>query len=314
MNTASAPAKLRFEPLAETFGEVLRGSGDLDPRDLPRDEIIAACKRAGVVYFQGFGSTMAEFEELTNSYCQDWLTYQGGAHERKVLNPDGDHSVYSVNFYLGQKEQLKFELPLHCDMSYLKVSPVALYFYCVHPAASRGETMLCDGEAVYDQLSDSARKALHAQPIKYIRKYPPGNWEIRFGTDDMDEVRAFCRENDLELSVEEGTGTLITSYTVSAVPNSLFGNRPCFRNSILPVAKLEETGRDISIVRFEDGSPLSPELIAELREVTTRLTKLVPMAQGDFMFVDNMRVLHGRKGFDDERREVAIRMAKSLAW
>jgi hypothetical protein len=32
------------------------------------------------------------------------------------------------------------------------------------------------------------------------------------------------------------------------------------------------------------------------------------------MFVDNTRCLHGRKAFDDPKREVAIRMAKNLTW
>jgi hypothetical protein len=174
--------------------------------------------------------------------------------------------------------------------------------------------MLCDGAAIYDQLSKPTRDLLHAQRIKYIRKYPPGNWEVRFGTNDMNEVRAFCRDNELELSVDEATGTLTTSYTVTAVPHGRWIDRPIFRNSILPVAKLEETGADNSIVRFEDGSALPADVLAELRAVTAKLTKLVPMATGDFMFVDNTRVLHGRKAFDDERREVAIRMVKSLDW
>lgn len=314
MNSALANGTVTAEPLTEDFGLIIRPTGDLDPRALPRDEVIEACKTAGVVYFQGFGASMELYESFTNQYCTDWLTYQGGAHERQVLNPGSDRSVYSVNFYLGQKEQLKFELPLHCDMSYLKISPVALFFYCVHPAADRGETMLCDGARVYDELSSPTRDRLSAQRIKYIRKYPEGNWQMRFGTDNMDEVRAFCRENELVLTVDASSGTLVTEYSVDALPRGRWSERRMFRNSILPVVKQEEVGSDASLVRFEDGSPLPTEMIAELREVTTRLTRLVPMSAGDFMFVDNTRVLHGRKAFDDPRREVAIRMAKNLDW
>lgn len=314
MNSAIASGSIVTEPLTDEFGLVIRSTGETDPRDLARDEIIEACKTAGVVYFQGFGASMELFEAMTNQYCTDWLPYQGGAHERQVLNPKGDKSVYSVNFYLGQKEQLKFELPLHCDMAYLKFSPIALYFYCVRPAASRGETMLCDGCEVYDQLAPATRDLLSSQPITYIRKYPEGNWQTRFGTSDMDEVRAFCRENALELTVDESTGTLFTRYTVEALPKTRWGDRRAFRNSILTVVKQEEVGSDASLVRFADGSPLPPEVISDIRAVTNRLTKLVPMAIGDFMFVDNTRILHGRKAFDDPGREVAIRMVKSLEW
>ncbi len=313
MNTASSSPSVA-QPLTDEFGLVYQAASGQNPFDISRDEIIEACKTSGAVYFQGFNFTMEQFETFTNQYCHDWQTYQGGAHERQVLNPGGDKSVYSVNFYLGQKQQLTFELPLHCDMSYIKISPPALYFYCVQPAESHGETMLCDGAAVYKQLSPAAREALQAKRIKYIRKYPHAEWQGRFGTTDLAEIRAFCAKNDLDLKHDEATNTLYTEFAVSAVPHARWLDQPVFRNSILPVVKQEETGRDASLVRFEDGSPLSPELIAEIREVTTRLTKLVPMAQGDFMFVDNTRVLHGRKQFSDPRREVAIRMARSLDW
>ena len=314
MNIATPNGAVTAEPLTDDFGLVIAASGDLDPRELPRAEIIEACKSSGAVYFRDFDFSMEQFEEFTNLYCHDWLTYQGGAHDRQVLNPGGDKSVYSVNFYLGQKEQLTFELPLHCDMSYIKSSPPALYFYCVQPAAARGETMLCDGAAVYERLSQSTRDVLHAQRIKYLRKYPPGDWQTRFGTSDLDEVREFCRKNDLEFRIEDGSGTVVTEYAVTAVPHARWLDRPVFRNSILPVVKQEETGRDASLVRLEDGSPLPAEVIADIRSVTKELTHLVPMAKGDFMFVDNTRVLHGRKQFDDPRREVAIRMVKTLDW
>ncbi len=123
MNSVIAHAAVATEPLTNEFGLVIRPSGDVDPRDLPRDEIIEACKTAGVVYFQGFGASMELFEAVTNLYCSDWLPYQGGAHERQVLNPSGDKSVYSVNFYLGQKEQLKFELPLQDEYKLMRLDP-----------------------------------------------------------------------------------------------------------------------------------------------------------------------------------------------
>lgn len=315
MNLVTARGSATTAPLTDEFGLIVRPAGELNPCDLPREEVAAACQRSGAVYFQGFGASMELFEEFTNNYCSDWLLYQGGAHERQVLNPGSDKSVYSVNFYLGKKEQLKFELPLHCDMAYIKNSPAALYFYCVHPAAERGETMLCDGAAVYEQLADATRDLLRSQRINYVRKYPQDVWESRFGTADLAGIEAHCEENGLTMRIEDGTGTLVTEYKVSALPTSRWGNLPVFRNSILPVAKLEEsTGSDLSIVRLEDGSPLPAEVLADIREVTARLTKLAPMAAGDFMFVDNTRVLHGRKGFADERREVAIRMAKTLDW
>ncbi len=306
--------QLKSQPLTPDFGVKFTSTGDASVFDLPRNAIVDACKTSGVAYFEGFNLSLSDFEKFSDTLCNDWLPYQGGAHERVILNPESDGTIYSVAFYLGQKEQLKFELPLHCDMSYIKHSPVALFFYSVHPAADRGETTLCDGAAVYDQLQQSTRDALHKQRIQYIRFYPEGNWQGRFGTSDLNEVRDFCDLNELELTIDESTGTLRTVYTVSAVPESRWGDRPVFRNSILPVVWQEEIGKTNSLVRFEDGSHLPPEVIQDIKAVTSRLTYLAGMNTGDFMFVDNTRILHGRKQFDDPKREVAIRMVRDLEW
>src|SRR4051812_9512884 len=110
-------AQLITEPLTPDFGVKIVSTGDSSVFDLPRDTIITACKTSGAVYFEGFNLSLPDFEQFTNTLCNDWLPYQGGAHERVILNPDSDGTIYSVAFYLGQKEQLKFELPLHCDMS-----------------------------------------------------------------------------------------------------------------------------------------------------------------------------------------------------
>jgi len=300
-------------PIAGDFGVSIDRSHNPDLLGLDMEEVFDLCRTRGVVLFSGYDLDIEAFQEFTNRFSLDWMSYEGGAHERKILNPQGDGTIYSVNFYLGQKKQLTFELPLHADMSYLKHSPVILFFYSVMPARTGGQTMLCDGLQIYRELSEPTRRLFRSKRIKYIRKYPPGNWQGRFGTEDLEEVKAFCQKNELKLSID-GTGTLTTEYLVSAVPQSRWGGHTVFRNSILPVVRQEEVGKDDSLVRFEDGSPLPREVIEELREVTRRLTVLLPLKLHEFLFVDNSRVLHGRKAFDDPEREVAIRMCGSVTW
>jgi alpha-ketoglutarate-dependent taurine dioxygenase len=303
------------EPINGRFGAVIRGGDGATLFDLDEQRLIALFKEKGALLFAGFGAELAGFERFSGLFSSDWMLYEGGAHERRVLNPDGDGTIYSVNFYFGKAQQVMFELPVHADMSYLKHAPLCLFFYCVQPAKSGGETAVVDGEAVYAGLSETTRRLFAARRITYIRKYYEGGWQLRFATSDLDEVRRFCDFNEMTLEiVPEGSGhTLTTRYTVTATPETRWGGR-AFRNSILPVVWQEENGKDNSLVRFEDGSPLPPDVIAELKAVTKANRNLVPLHKSEILWVDNSRVLHGRMTFDDPARDVAIRMAASVPW
>ncbi|HEV8198840.1 MAG TPA: TauD/TfdA family dioxygenase [Candidatus Polarisedimenticolia bacterium] len=305
--------EMEIQPIAGRFGAVLRGGGTLS--DLDDKRLIALFKEKGALLFAGFESDLAGFERFSNRFSSDWMLYEGGAHERRVLNPDGDGTIYSVNFYFGKQQQVMFELPVHADMSYIKHSPLCLFFYCVQPARMGGETAVVDGEAVYAGLGDATRRLFAERRIKYIRKYYEGGWQLRFGTSDLDEVRRFCDHNEMTLAIEktaEGL-TLTTEYAVTATPETRWGGR-AFRNSILPVVWQEEQGKDNSLVRFEDGAPLPPDVIAEVKAVTKANRNLIPLHKTEILWVDNSRVLHGRMTFDDPARDVAIRMAASLSW
>jgi alpha-ketoglutarate-dependent taurine dioxygenase len=301
-------------PITERFGAVIRCDG-ATLSDLDEKRLIALFKEKGALLFAGFESDLAGFERFSDRFTRDWMSYEGGAHERRVLNPDGDGTIYSVNFYFGKAQQVMFELPVHADMSYIKHSPVCLFFYCVQPAKTGGETAVVDGEAVYAGLGDATRRLFETKRIRYIRKYYEGGWQLRFGTSDLDEVRRFCAHNDMTLAIEESPQglTLTTEYTVTAVPQTRWGGR-AFRNSILPVVWQEENGKDNSLVRFEDGSPLPPDVVAEVKAVTKANRNLIPLHRTEILWVDNSRVLHGRMTFDDPARDVAIRMAGSVPW
>lgn len=306
---------MEVEPITERFGAIVRKSDGQGLADLDDRQLMALFKEKGAILFAGFGADIAGFERFSSRFSSDWMLYEGGAHERRVLNPDGDGTIYSVNFYFGKTQQVMFELPVHSDMSYLKHSPLCLFFYCVQPARTGGETAVVDGEAVYRDLSDATRRLFAGRRITYIRKYYEGGWQLRFATSDLAEVQRFCDYNEMALRIEavDGGHTLTTEYTVSATPETRWGGR-AFRNSILPVVWQEENGKDNSLVRFEDGSPLPPDVIAELKAVTKKNRNLLPLHKTEILWVDNSRVLHGRMTFDDPARDVAIRMAASVPW
>jgi len=305
---------IAIEPIQEDFGATVRSQNGTSLFDLNVEEMIGLFKEKGVLLFTGFGPDLRAFEKFSDRFSTDWMHYDGGAHERRVLNPDSDRTIYSVNFYFGRKEQVMFELPVHADMSYLKHHPKILFFYSIQPARTGGETAIVDGLRVYREMSEPTKRLFATKKIKYIRKYFQGGWQLRFGTDDLEKVMAFCRENEMALSIDEKTMTLTTEYATTATPRCRWGGQTVFCNSIAPVIWQEECGKDNSLVRLEDGSKIPPDVIEEMKSVLARNRVLVPLKKSEILLVDNTRVLHGRMTFDDPARDVAIRMGGNVAW
>jgi hypothetical protein len=106
-----------------------------------------------------------------------------------------------------------------------------------------------------------------------------------------------------------------TEYVTSAVMRTRWSGREAFVNSILIVEWQEDDlKRGMSVVRFEDGSRIPREVIAELKEVTGRLTRGIPWKPGQVAMLSNIRHMHGRNAFQDPKREIYVRMCERIDW
>ncbi|CAN1208847.1 TauD/TfdA family dioxygenase [Tumidithrix helvetica PCC 7403] len=305
---------MKTSSLFDSFGTLISNDDDSSITDLNSQEILDLFKLSKLLVFRGFAKDTDQFQQFTSLFCSDFITYMGGGYQRKTINPEGDKTLLSVNYYFGAQTQKTFPLPLHGEMYYLRNRPAALWFYCVVPASSQGETMVCDGSQLYDALSSSTKKLFQDRRLRYIRYYPNGEWQNRFQSDNLDEVVQFCLDNEMEVVVNSAEQTLKTEYFHSATINDLWSDRPVFINNILPVTSSEEHGITTNIVRLEDGSKIPDEVIQEIRETSDRLTKLIAWQATDIALIDNARVLHGRRAFTDTNREICLRMSKTINW
>ncbi|MGH8641093.1 MAG: TauD/TfdA family dioxygenase, partial [Burkholderiales bacterium] len=203
---------------------------------------------------------------------------------------------------------------LHADRSYTKSQPPVMWFYCVKPAVDEGETLVADGVRVCEGLSKGTRKLFKDKRIKYIRRYKDGEWQLWAQTDKLQDVERYCRDNSLKYSFNSDK-SVSTEYLCNAVVQPRWTDRDAFVNSILLVLWQEEDlKRDMSLVRMEDGSKIPQEAIDEVREVSGRLTREVKWNPGDIVMIDNTRMMHGRRAFNDPKREIYVRMCRSVPW
>lgn len=282
--------------------------------DLDRDAVIALYKRSGVLYFRGFGADVASFERFGNALSHDWMDNLGSGSYRETAQGSGDGTTQNVAYVYGVRSQRLLSLPLHADRSYVKSQPPMMMFLCGRPAREGGETTLCDGIRLWEALGDATRALFTAKRLQYIRHYSPEEWLVLFRTSDEDRLRAYCDDNDLELTLyEDGSCTTVCVKPAMGTPR--YDSRTAFVNSIpIQVWQEEELGRTTTLCRLEDGSKIPREVIAEIDAVAADLTVSLPWQAGDFALVDNTRMMHGRRAFTDAERTIYARMCRSMDW
>ncbi len=312
---------METRPTFDCLGVTIDGKGEPDIDKLDVNEVIDLFKSNGALLFTDFDVDVKKFESFTDKFSGDYMDHTGGGSLRRVINEDGDKTILSVSYSFNKKaedfeetRQKVFPLALHSDRSYTKSQPPVMWFYCLRPAEENGETLLCDGVKLFQELNDETKAFFKNNKINYIRNYADGEWQLWANTDSMDDVKKYCKDNNLILTINDDN-SITTQSIKSAVVKPRWTDQDAFVNSILLVLWQEEAvGTKRSIVRMEDGSEIPPEMLKEVRDVSDRLTRGVKWEPGQLVMVDNTRMLHGRNAFEDRNREVYVRMSRSVEW
>ncbi|WP_254445349.1 TauD/TfdA family dioxygenase [Anabaena sp. UHCC 0204] len=261
--------------------------------ELDQAEIINLFKEYGVLLFRGFTTDTEIFREFSNLFSTDFLDYAGGAFNRKVIN--NDKTILSVNDF-------QTEIKLHGEMYYQKNIPLMLWFFCANPAASDGQTTVCDGRQFFAELSNSTKELFNQKKLKFRAKMSQEQWQKKYKIDDVNQLEEICANNNTLVTIYEDQSILL-EYICSLVIPSRCGNHQVFINSLLPAMQLNP-----DVLRFDDDSPIPDELMAELNGIAEKITTNICWQKGDILMIDNTRIMHGRRAFTDETREIYIRL------
>lgn len=349
--------------LFDGLGLMILGDGHTSLMELERDLVLSWFKTSQVLLFRGFAPTVEAFEKFTNQFCPEFLGLQGGVTQREAVDLERDRTINHVStarssflktypFGIPEKYRVKqftgggvaggnsneavnwplhAGLPLHGEIYYQKRRPAAIWLYCATPPVlGEGETLVADGAAIYEALSDRTKELFRQQRVKYITYFPDGKWQKRFFTDDFAQVKQLCKERDVQVIINEAERSVTTKSIAPAVFEPPLSQRPTFVNNVLQFLMIEAgwgleytefTGKQVpqdgdliyTIVRLENGAKIPDDVARELDEITNKFTRLVVWEKQDILLVDNTRVLHGRRAFSCPR-EIYIRMGMSIDW
>ncbi len=293
-----------FTPITKNLGILFLGNNNTDIFSLNRQQVIDIFKSSGFLLFRGFPVDTEKFKTFTEWFGTGFMRYLGGAIPRDTIN--GDQTLLAVT---GSK--LHFAVPLHGEMYYMKHKPSLVWFYCITPPVSDGETTICDGEELYKQLTENTQNLLSSKKLKYVRIYPNGLWQKIYQTNDLDLVKSICQENNINLTINQENNSITTESIRPAIFTSKYGNRKVFINNVLPLLA-GIMGETKSFVRFEDDLEIPEQIHQELKTVSDRLTTLISWQKGDILMVDNTRLLHGRRAYADNQRNICVRLSDAI--
>jgi hypothetical protein len=285
-----------------------------------RGELDRAVLRAGAVLLRGFGIGGPEvFHHVVAAIRPQLRDYVGGDSPRKAV---GDRIYTSTEF------PPDMEIGLHNELSYTRSWPERVFFCCLTPADSGGETHIADGRKVLAHMDASVRGrfstlgVIYRQHLRNSNERGPGkSWQDTFDTTNPADAERICSDQGMAFRWT-GRG-LRTSLRNPGVLNHPLTAETCWFNQAdlwhrsFDTVKAQENRTAPEGIEddmfgshacYGDGSEIPISDLRAVRSAYAKSETVSPWRAGDLLILDNILAMHGRKPFKGERR-VLVAMA-----
>lgn len=306
-----------MKSLSSEFCVVVEKSIEMPSLELEASSLRALLDQNGCVIFRNFDASIEDFERVTSTITDEFQTYRGGGFTVGRLARATVNNNSTLMTATGDTQN--FGMPLHGEMYYLGNPPDLIWFYCQIPVAEGGQTTIGNGRQIFRDLPRDIAELFRGRRVLYERRVADGDWQQTFQTDSRDDVEAFCAAKGLEFEWDEQNG-VVTRFATLAIRDS-DTEAPAFINSVLLLAYGELAMQATTpangfsgankiglIVRWEDRSPISPDILKQIDRACRSNEIEVSWQRGDIILVDNRWVMHGRRESSGKERKILVRM------
>ncbi|MBW4630828.1 MAG: TauD/TfdA family dioxygenase [Iphinoe sp. HA4291-MV1] len=280
----------KIEALGTSTGKILYSSDCQNILDLSVAETMELFKSSGVILFRSFEVTPKQMKDFSEQFSYKYI--------RDFTKVSIDDDIF-VNF-VDSENEINSLLP-HCEYSFSPFRPDVIWFCCTVPAEQGGETLFWDGVRVWEELSEQSKQLFLSKQLKFYRNNVPVDILKGLAGSDantIDDIKKILDNlNGVSYQVNDDK-TVSIEYTCSAVIQSKYTHQKAFANHFWVYQKRTEEAI------FEDGSRASDEVAKEIETIFDKLTEEIHWQAGDLVMIDNWRFLHGRRAFNDKRRQV----------
>lgn len=267
--------------------------------------------RYGAILFRGFDITqVGQFENVVKSYNPALLSYK----ERSTPRTAVSNNVYTATEYPADQF-----IPLHNENSYSHQFPLKLWFCCLIPSETGGETPLADSRKVTKNLRKELIDIFNEKQVMYCRNFTTGidlDWKTAFQTDSRADVEDYCLKAGIEFKWKNDGG-LQTKQIRPAIIKHPVTNAPIWFNQahLFHVSSLNESlKRDLlettakdSLTRnayFGDGDEIPDSMLDEIRETYQNCQTQFKWEKSDVLLIDNIFTCHARNPFTGQRKVI----------
>jgi alpha-ketoglutarate-dependent taurine dioxygenase len=275
-------------------------------RDFFRTELL----QHGALLFRGFDvRTPENFRSFARKFSgKEFFNYAGGASPRTAL----EKNVYNSTEYPPN-----LTLDLHNELSYSKVYPRHLYFFCQTAPEKGGATTLGDSRRILRKIRPEIVGFFKRKGVLYERNLHAEtgsgySWQEAFETDDKRTVECVCKKTGADYEWQANGGLRLrqicpaTKVHPETGAEVWFNQAHGFHHSALDAETLAEYRAAKMKPRlnsfFGDGSPICALMLEHVREVLRRETIQHRWQTGDILILDNILTAHGRMPFEGARK------------
>ncbi|MFP4099127.1 amino acid adenylation domain-containing protein [Coleofasciculus sp.] len=264
----------------------------------------------GAILFRGFDiSSVSEFERLAEAICPSLFGEYGDLPREGVSG-----KVYRSTPYPSEQAIL-----FHNESSHMHCWPQKIWFFCVQPSQSGGETPIVDCRKIFQLLNPKLREIFDTKQLMYVRNYTNGldvSWQDFFHTTDNKKVEDYCRKASIHVEWKPDGGLRTCQVRPAIIQHpqtgeSVFFNqiqlhhasclKPEVRESLLSTFSEDNLPRH---VYYGDHSPIEDSVIEEIMAVYQKAQVSFPWQRGDVLMLDNMLTAHGRNPYVGDRKIV----------
>ncbi len=278
----------------------------------------------GAVLLRGFAiAHTATFRRLIDHFPPHAMGYIAGAAPRRSIGE---------GVYESTRMPPAARIGLHQEMAYMPGAPRLLAFYCHRPPDRGGETPLADMRSVTRRLTGASLHLFERRGVMYRRNFAadrtsadpvdtgPGLYHrsVRdaFLTDSRDRVESLCAERGLDWEWLQDGSLTVTHIGPATVRHPRTGERLWFNQAStqhvnarsVGSATLKTLRREYGQrpawpydIRFGDGQPMTESDLIPVYDALAAEEVRFEWRRGDVLWIDNLRVAHGRNPYRGPR-------------
>jgi alpha-ketoglutarate-dependent taurine dioxygenase len=246
----------------------------------------------GALLFSGFACDLSIFYEMTSRFCSSYVWNESRGPKVMTL----DKRIQTVN--VGTSH-----FPLHAELARQPWKPDVAWFACVNPPSRGGETLICDGIGIVDNMPSVTRKALQDRRLLYKRIAQPTECQFWFDTTAPSDEMIAKPPDNCPFSFTKESGGIYCSFTHPVLHKPLFSNKRAFANFLL-FSRFAKGFRDYPL--FEDGTEIPDNICNEIGQISDKILVPVTWQRNDLFMLDNTRFMHGRNAIVNAEERVIL--------